>query len=160
MQISISGWPLLICSKVYRVYCWLLEDEIPLGFHCSVTESRSWWLPGRGQGNVSACFCRVRQFLLPEEISVTEFGKRIAILLFTGFLSPFDPFKKQPVFFLILVGEQDKQNSNDHTFSSHSFLNVHCFKICALWGIQYSAFAPNFCSNHSLFLISCEVSFH
>lgn len=41
-------------------------------------------------------------------------------------------------------------------FFCHFFLNVIGVKICALWGIQYSASAPNFSSNHKLFLISCE----
>lgn len=77
-----------------------------------------------------------------------------------GFLSPCDTFKKQPVFILILLRKQDKQSNNDHAFSSHFFPNGRGVKIYALWGIQYSAFAPNFSSNHSLFLISCEVSFH
>lgn len=54
MQISISGWLLLICSKVHRVCCWLLEDEIPLGFLCYITKSRSWRLPGRG---ARKCIC-------------------------------------------------------------------------------------------------------
>lgn len=77
-----------------------------------------------------------------------------------GFLSPCDTFKKQPVFLLILLRKQDKQSNNDHAFSRHFFLNGRGAKICALWGIQYPVFAPNFSSNRSLFLISCEVSFH
>lgn len=77
-----------------------------------------------------------------------------------GFLSPCDAFKTQSVFLLTLLRKQDKPNNNDHIFSCHFFLNVLGVKICALWGIQYSAFAPNFASNHSLFLICCEASFH
>lgn len=77
-----------------------------------------------------------------------------------GFLSSCDTFKKQPIFLLILLRKQDKQSNNDHAFSSHFLLNGCGVKISALWVIQYSAFAPNFSSNSSLCLISCEVSFH
>lgn len=65
--------------KYHRVCCWLLVDEILLGFPCSFTESRSCWLPGRGQGNVFACFCSVWWFCCQRSF-VTERGKWIQIL--------------------------------------------------------------------------------
>lgn len=77
-----------------------------------------------------------------------------------GFLSPCDAFKKQSVFLLNLLRKKDKPNNNDHAFACHFFLDVLGVKIRVLWGIQYSAFPPNFSSNHSLFLMPCEVGFH
>lgn len=106
-------------------------------------------------------FCNVWQFCCQtDEISVTESGKWRAVLHRLNSWVLMIPLKSKQVFLLVLLRNQDKQNNNGRTFSNHIFLNVHCVKICALWGIQYSAFAPDFSSNHSLFLISCKVSFH